>query len=358
MSTNVFTCEAAPSSVGDAVDQLWYTRCPVPTASGIAYKLGWLTTALGSDGHEVGILQDGPPELARHHFDHQLVGLFREGGNVPAIAARSEGAPSKLVGLTWIDEWQTILVREDSSIGSPSDLKGARVALPGWAGTAAASFPRAMALHGTKSALALGGLTLDDVSFVELPTDRTPGARWRGDRTGALFGLDALLDGRVDAAYAKGASSAQFAIEHGLRVAVNLDDHPDKRYRVNNGTPRPITVHERLLAERPDLVVRFLAESLRAADWAAQNLDGARSILQHETYAGSDGVAEAYRDGFHTSLHPDLSDERVELLALQKEFLLQHGFLAADFELESWIDRGPITAAIELRASQEDRHDG
>ena len=76
------------------------------------------------------------------------------------------------------------------------------------------------------------------------------------------------------------------------------------------------------------------------------------------TNGGSEGVETAYRDGFHLSLHPDLSDERVELFARQKEFLLVHGFLAADFELESWIERGPIEAAAEIVASEGVRRDG
>ena len=125
-----------------AVDRLWYTRCPVPTASGLAYNLGWLTEEYAVDGLEVGVLQDAGPELARHHFDHQLVGLFREGGNVPALVARSEGAPTRLIGLTWIDEWQSIVVRADAGITTAAQLAGLRVALPGWAESRAASFPR------------------------------------------------------------------------------------------------------------------------------------------------------------------------------------------------------------------------
>ena len=39
--------------------EVWYTRCPVPTASGLAYSLGWLGEALASDGLQVGILQTG-----------------------------------------------------------------------------------------------------------------------------------------------------------------------------------------------------------------------------------------------------------------------------------------------------------
>ncbi|MCU1376118.1 MAG: hypothetical protein JWO68_3404, partial [Actinomycetia bacterium] len=335
--------------MSDALNEVWYTRCPVPTASGLAFHLGWLTDALGSDGLAVGILQDGPPELARHHFDHELVGLFREGGNVPALAARSEGAPSRLVGLTWIDEWQKILVRPDSGITTAEDLAGKRIALPAWAETRGASFPRAMALHGTAQALELADLRLADVRFVEVPTAARPTVR-TGNPAQEIWGLDFLADDRVDAVYVKGAAAAEHAARHGLVVAVDLDAHPDRRFRVNNGTPRPITVHERILQEHPELVVKFLAESLRAADWAAENLEAVQAILQAETHSGPEGVATAYGAGFHTSLHPDLSDERLGLLARQKDFLYAHGFLAADFDLDEWVDPAPIAAAREVLA--------
>lgn len=318
------------------VDKIWYTRCPVPTASGLAHNLGWLADEFSADGLDVGILQDAPPEIARHHFDHQLPGLFREGGNVPALVAKSEGAPTRLVGLTWIDEWQSILVRPDSTIDSGAGLAGARVALPKWGPSRAESFPRAMALHGIKGALRTAGLTLDDVTFVEVSSDV---------RSNLWPGLTELAAGKVDAVYVKGARSAEQATEIGLRVAVDLDAHADRRTRVNNGTPRPITVHESLLTERPDLVDRFLVRTLQAAQWAADHLDDVRSILARETRSGSAGVTTAYRDGFHQSLHPDLSRERLDLLTLQKDFLLVHGFLSSDVDIEAWAAPEPLERA-------------
>ena len=80
----------------------------------------------------------------------------------------------------------------------------------------------------------------------------------------------------------------------GAVVAVDLDTMPDRPQRVNNGTPRPLTVHQRILDERPDVVVGFLVQTLRAADWAADNLDGLRDILPGETRSGAEGVVEAY----------------------------------------------------------------
>lgn len=321
---------------------LWYTRCPVPTASGLAYNLGWL--------EGFGVLQDAPPELARHHFDHDLLGLFREGGNVPALAARSEGARTRLIGLTWIEEWQSILVRADSGITDAAGLLGARFALPSWAATRAESFPRAMALHGAKGALSQAGLTLDDVRFVDVHANARPSVGRDDGRAWAWPGIAELADGTVDAVYVKGARAAEQVRQIGAVVAVDLDAHPDPRTRVNNGTPRPITVHEDLLRDRPEVVVDFLVQTLRAADWAAANLDEVRAILARETRSGADGVATAYRGDFHTSLHPQLSVERLDLLELQKEFLRLHGFLAEDVDIDGWAALEPLAEARERLA--------
>ncbi|MGV9749512.1 ABC transporter substrate-binding protein [Nocardia farcinica] len=330
-------------------DTLWYTRCPVPTASGLAHSLGWLGETAAAAGLEFGVLQDAGPELAGHHFLHDLPSLIREGGNVPALAARAQGSPTRLIGLTWIDEAQAILVGPASPVASPAELAGLRIGVPGWAADQARSFPRAMALHGFANALRLSGHTLADVSVVEVGVDRNPQVRNEVQRQrGTTWGVAELLDGRVDAIYVKGARAAEVAAEHGLRVAVDLDATPERRLRVNNGTPRPITVHADLLEHHPEVVVGFLAQSLRAADWAADNLDGVRAVLQRETLSGPAGVHAAYGADFHRGLHPSLSAERLELLGVQKQFLYTHGFLAADFDLGSWVATEPLDRAREL----------
>lgn len=335
------------------LSELWYTRCPVPTASGIAYNLGWLSEEFRADGITVSALQGAPPELRRHHLDHELAGLFREGGNIPALVARSKGAMSRLVGLTWIEEWQSIVVRPDSGIDSPSSLQGARIGIPRWERDEGSSIWRGMALAGFAGALRSVGLNFSDVVVVEVPgTATNPVGPGGGERDGRLPPLHAVADGTVDAVYAKGALAAETALAAGLVVGIDLDALPERRLRVNNGTPRPITVHERLLEERPDLVARFLAQTLRASDWAADNLEELRRILSKETGAGSSGIERAYRDGFHRFLHPDLSALRLRLLAQQKSFLLVHGFLAEDFDLDAWVAREPLEAARRIvRAS-------
>ena len=147
-----------------APEEIWFTRCPVPTATGLAYKLGWLGDEFAAESIPVRTLQESTPEIALRHYDHRLPTLIREGGNILAFAARAQGEPTKLVGLTWIEESQVILVRPDSGITQPAHLKGKRLALPGWTdheipshirGT---SIARGMSLLGYNGALHSAGL--------------------------------------------------------------------------------------------------------------------------------------------------------------------------------------------------------
>jgi ABC-type nitrate/sulfonate/bicarbonate transport system substrate-binding protein len=353
------------------LDKIWFTRCPVPTATGLAYKLGWLENEFKPDGIALGTLQEVGGELARHHYDHQLATLIREGGNLFAIPAKAQGAPTRLIGLTWIEEGQSILVRPDSDIRSPADLKGKRLALPVFRAADIAenkrgrSIARGMSLAGYKGALASVGLTLDDVRLVEVGGDVLSGAGGSvRESQGRLWdGLEPLINGEVDAIYVKGAAAAEAARKLGAIVGIDLDKLPDRRFRVNNGTPRPITVHEDFLENHFDLLVRFLYQTLRAAEWAKTHLTEVHEILQAETRSGSEGVKSAYRDGFHLSLAPDLSRERVELLRQQKDFQLIAGLLDRDFDYDAWLEFRPLEEAhkrlkAEGKRQRPERTDG
>jgi ABC-type nitrate/sulfonate/bicarbonate transport system substrate-binding protein len=358
---------AALKPVGTpAVERIWFTRCPVPTATGLAYKLGWLTEDFARDGIPLSTLQEDArnSDLSRHHYDHELNTLIREGGNMLSIAARAQGAKTRLIGLTWIDEGQAIVVRPDSGITEPAHLKGRRIALPSFidhpiaSHVRGSSIGRGMTLAGVRGALASAGLSFDDVKFVEVEARRgnanpNTAAATAQSLQDLWWGLKDLAARRVDAVYVKGASAIDAAKRLGVVVGIDLDALPDPRFRVNNGTPRPITVHEDFLNDHLDLVSRFIAQSLRAADWAVNNEAGVREVLQGETRGSADGVAAAYRNDFHKSLHPDLSSERLALFRKQIDFLLLHGFLERDFDLAEWTDHRPLENARKLLAQSK-----
>ncbi|MET7648928.1 ABC transporter substrate-binding protein [Streptomyces sp. NPDC005426] len=318
---------------------LWFTRCPVPTATGIAADRQWLTDEFAPDGISVRSLQDASPDAdPAAHYTHALPALFREGGNVPALWARSRGEHTRLIGLTWIEERQTVLVAPGSGIRGAGALRGLRLAVPRH--DIAIDFWRAMALRGFEGALRSAGLAFDDTVLVDVAAAGHQG-QWAAE-------LAALRRGDVDAVYVKGALAVEAARRAGAEVAVELDELPDRRFRVNNGTPRPLTVHQRLLDDHPDLVDRFLAVLLRAADWAAGQPGEVDRILGAETGAGADGVAGAYRPGTHLTLHPDLSAERLALLAAQEAGLRAHGFLPEPVDIAAWADREPLRRASAL----------
>jgi ABC-type nitrate/sulfonate/bicarbonate transport system substrate-binding protein len=210
-----------------------------------------------------------------------------------------------------------------------------------------------MSLAGYKGALASVGLGLDDVELVETADRlRNVGGSGRdlGERrsgVGRLWPIEALVRGEVDAIYVKGAAALDQARAHDLVVAVDLDALPDRRFRVNNGTPRPITVHQSLIDDHFDLLVRFLAVTLRAADWIAEAPERLRAILEFET-AGSAGAVDQAYARLHEGLHPTLDAERLALFEQQKRFLFTYGFLDADFALSDWVCTRPLEAARRL----------
>jgi len=331
------------------LDRIWLVRSPVPAASSIAWSLGWLDADFGRDGIAVNWLREDRLRVVEHDHHDMTRALFREGGNIPALAARALGAETRVIGLTWIDERQAIMVRPGEQVLDPAHLKGLRFALPGYVSTRGASVVRGMSLHGIKNALRLAGLELEDVTLVDVPTPQVDFSEPQMMQR-MWSGLQALAEGRVDAVYVKGAAAAEAAMALGLEVGIDLDAYPSRMTRVNNGTPRPIVTHRHMIEAHFDLVVRFLHQTLRAADWAAGHPVELKHILERETFAGPVGVEAAYRDGFHRALHPDLSAERIDMLRVQERFLRLHGFLENSVDVDAWVDARPLAAALALRA--------
>ena len=336
------------------LDALWITRAPGPTATGLAYRKGFLNDAFAPKGIRVECLQESSTELRRHHYDHRLPAMVREGGSIQAIGARAQGEPTKLIGLTWVDEHQLILVRPDSGIKSAADLRGKRLAIPTWTDhpiqshQRASSLSRGMSLQGYRGALASVGLTFDDVKLVEVDASRV--ARTREARRGAgdlagLWAFHALTEASVDAIYVKGAAAMDAAQTLGLVIGVDLDLLPQRIFRVNNGTPRPITVHQNLIDNHFDVVVGLLVELLRVSQWAGNHLAEVRHILEGETRASTGAVAASYSQDALTGLSPRLDIDRLNLFERQKTFLWLHGFIDNNFALEDWVDHRPLEAA-------------
>ncbi|MCL4634216.1 ABC transporter substrate-binding protein [Burkholderia sp.] len=347
-----------PDSSSDKQQTFWYARSPVPTPLGIAVHLGWLNGETSADGVAI----RSPRGATRHDVssisDHTLAQSFRQGGSIPAMWARSNDAHTRVIGLSWVDESQLILARPESGIRSVKALRGRRIAIPNRPDDRIDIF-RASALRGFVNALSLDGLTLGDVERVDVRarTLQAVGparaanlfASPHGFSSRTLYAAEAgaLLRGEVDAIYVKGSTGLEIAQLIGAHVVIDIGFHPERSIRNNNGTPRPLTVNADVLANHPDIVAGFLKLVVAAGEWAGTHPDETAHYVAGETASSIDWVRAAYGNQLHRHLGVNLDDESVAALDEFKTFLLDHGFLEADFDVADWIDPRPLADVLQ-----------
>lgn len=341
-------------SENSTVESIWYTRCPVPTPLGLAARQGWFADEFGGEGIVIRTLQDTQdPALRESHYDHRLPHSFRQGGNVPAIWARSRGTDTRVIGLNWVDEAQLILSLPGSGIDTPAQLAGRRIGLPRHANSI--DHARASALRGVTVALSVGGLSTTDVSLIDLVVPQTPvGTGWNTAGGGYGSQFEALKRGEVDVIFVKGARGLQAAIEQGTQIVYDLRQHPDARVRANNGAPRPITVDAALLEDHPHIVDRFLKRIVQIGDWARSHPAETVAYIARESGSTDDWVRKAYGADIHLHQGTDLEPASIEALSGYKTFLFEHGFIPADFDVLAWIDPAPLARvrqALERKAA-------
>lgn len=325
---------------------IWYTRCPVATASGLAFQLGMFEQEFAGSEFEVRNIKELGKEKADTHFDHSLASSVREGGSIPPMWARTRGADTTMVGLTFVADSLCTYVRADSDIERVSDLKGRRCALP-VRPYILIDFMKVNAHKGFHATLESAGLSEDDVEFVEIEINDDMHAHInpnfkaaQGERTESLYDpdLQALLDGRVDAIFCKNAETRFIERLYGdrIRCISDLVQAPNPAHRVN-ANPRIITVSSDLCRERPEAVIRYLQVLIRAARWASENAPAATRTLAVELGVSEADIRGSYEHDFHTRLWPSLDDEIRGLLQVQIDFMQGHGYLGA-IDIDGWMD--------------------
>jgi 2'-hydroxybiphenyl-2-sulfinate desulfinase len=328
------------------VNQILYTICGVGNASYIAAHKGWLEEGLAPLGVKPILLQTLPRERWKAHFDQSETTLFREGGNIPPIWAKSRGAEVILIGTALLAQKQLILVKSDSPIESVDELIRYKLAIPVHT-DAIIDFHRASAEHGFAAALASRGFTLSQAKLVKLVTEgdllsRTPAS----NQVFEAREFQALESGEVDAVYVK-LSSIQKVLDTGkFRILFDLTADLEQLSPINNEYPDVFTVSRKLAEENPEVVTAFVKQVVRATQWAKTNYDEALSWLAEQTRATRSQAAASYAFDFHRHLDLSLSDYNLGILEGQKRFLFDNGYLEKDFDLYRWADDRFLKAAL------------
>jgi len=337
---------------------LWYTRCGAATASALAIRKNWLQEEFARPGTELLSLRDNESlEIRNSHYHHKQTGMFREGGNIPPIWAKGSGQDTVVVAITWLDEYQGVIARADSGINSVADLQGKRLGIP-LHKNAVIDFQRGAAQHGFATALSLAGLTPADATFVDIEApsyDLQDGPRRQpadGERRDVT--LEALESGKVDAVFIRFARGVRTARDPRFHEVININTLKNPLLRVGNGTPRPVTVDRAFLEKHPEVVVRYLAVLLRTAAWAAENHDEVVSLLTPEDGGGTpEEVTASHGADVHKSFTPKLSQDYIDGLETQKNFLRDWGYLKHDFDVRDWVVTGPLEQAQKLVAEEQ-----
>lgn len=343
------------------VRELIYTICPVLVASNVALELGWIDDELARVGAKATYLRSEASNVPwQVHYTHDSDSLIRDGGNSPAIQAKADIHDTVLLAVTQAQPGGKIIVRADADIYRVADLRGRKVALYKSAQTGKIDHRRSTSDRGIRIALAVNGLSLNDVEIVDIEDQdahtekksRTPAGIWAQRHVGETAVAEgvysrearALAEGRVDAIFDYSIGVSKRLEATGLfKVIEDLDRHPDWTLHIAN-SPRTLAVSREFADRNRDVVVAWLRAAVRAGRWVNANREAAADIFLRTTnYLGTSEIARALH---RYDLVPGLSAQNLAGLTIEKNFLRDHGYIRNDFDVNAWADGSYLEEAL------------
>ncbi len=331
--------------------EVYWTNCPLVSASNIDQELGWTKEEFKKIGVEYAYLRSRRENNWYPHYVHNMDNLIRFGGLFPPIHVHADIRRTWLLGTTHVYEGGAMMVRARDPIYRMKDLKGKKIGLTKSLNTIKNDWWRIQEEQGIELMLMMNDMTRNDVEIVEFPY---PDDWYDDDRM--LAPMDnmsdmmlqrdhkhdlafrpletALLEGAVDAIYTQSVVFQKIQEATGkIKAIEDLSRYPDWTLQVAN-VPAVITCTQEMAEQHPELVVTFLKGMIKVGRWANENKRAAAAILDKQTYYVD--AEHTYRGIKHVDMVPNLSPQNLVSVEIGKDFMLSHGYLKNDFAVSEW----------------------
>jgi ABC-type nitrate/sulfonate/bicarbonate transport system substrate-binding protein len=331
--------------------EVYYTNCPLVSASNVDQELGWTREEYKKIGVQYGFLRSRRENNWYPHYIHNLDNLIRFGGLTPPIHVHADIRRTRLLGMTHVYEGGCMMVRARDDIYRMADLKGKKVGLSKSQNTIKMDWWRFQEEQGIELMLRLNGMTRKDVEIVEFPYPddwyddpkmlepmENPSETWlkRDHKHDLAFRPleTALLKGVVDAIFTQSKVTQHLMEATGkIKAIEDLSRYPDWTLQVTN-VPAVITCTDVMAAQHPELVVTFLKGMIKVGRWANEHKHAAAAILDKQTFYLD--VEDTYRGIKHVDFVPNMSPQNLVAVEIGKDFMLSHGYIKNDFDVNKW----------------------
>jgi ABC-type nitrate/sulfonate/bicarbonate transport system substrate-binding protein len=197
----------------------------------------------------------------------------------------------------------------------------------------------------------MNGMTMDDVEIVEFPYAddwynnpdmldpmENPSELWlkRDHKHDLAFRPleTALENGIIDALYSQSKVLSSLSELTGKFKSIeDLSRYPDWTLQVAN-IPATITCSDVMAEKHPELAVTFMKGMIKVGRWANQHKHAAAAILDKQTFYRD--VDDTYEGIRLIDMVPNLSPQNLASVEIGKDFMLSHGYIKNDFDVNKW----------------------
>jgi ABC-type nitrate/sulfonate/bicarbonate transport system substrate-binding protein len=118
-----------------------------------------------------------------------------------------------------------------------------------------------------------------------------------------------------------------------MKAIEDLSRYPDWTLQIAN-IPAVITCTDTMADKHPELAVAFMKGMIRVGRWSNEHKRAAAAILNKQTYYLDE--ADTYRGIKDVDMVPNLSPQNMAAIDIGKDFMLKHGYIKHDFDVDKW----------------------